>query len=209
MAFVDGEQHRSIQGRYHHFLKTMQAVSDNPTYIYVNTALKVKEYVDLTDHSDEILGKHALMPVKSLRRALQELTSLGLVLFDGRKFLPCPFDFSFSNLRHQNLRRFNKYSTLLAGHGYPLSLGPLQRYESLNASRSSVRVNALSKEAADKINDLIMHFHNRATEVIQNDIGPKNNVQIIVLHSFASTLIDPDLAEGVLDSYSNDKLLPK
>ncbi|MCB9026344.1 MAG: helix-turn-helix transcriptional regulator [Bdellovibrionaceae bacterium] len=206
MFFVDGSQLPTIKKSFEHFQTCMDAVADDPILIYVNAALHLQSYQDLLEHNEILLAQHACVQVAQLREALSVLRSLGIIFYDGKKYYPCPFDFSFSNLRHKNLRKFHKYSTLLAGLGYPLAPTPLEKYKNANASVSSIRVNAISESAAEKISVLVNKFHNEAADVISNDTEPKQNVQIIVFHSFASTLLDPNKNLEVLNLSDNPRL---
>lgn len=198
--FLDCENIPTIQDEYQNFVKCMEAVADNPTLIFINAALNVLHYQNLDQHDERVLARHACMQPKDLRDGLQKMVDLRIIKFDGRKYYPSPFDFSFSNLRHKRLRKFHKYSTMLAGLGYSLEPFAPKEYEQTNDSRTSTRVNAVSQDAAIKITELISQFHNDVTDVIQSDRGNKNNVQMIVLHSVASTLIDAKNSEESLNA---------
>ncbi|MCB0392449.1 MAG: DUF4423 domain-containing protein [Bdellovibrionales bacterium] len=206
MLFVDCSKIDSIKQQYNHFNNCMDAVADNPLLIYVNAALKVNEYQMLKEHDELILAKHACIQVSHLKKSLNILLDLGIIHYDGKKYHPCKFDFSFSNLKHRKLRKFHKYCTVLAGDGYPLTPMPIDTYRDVNISSTSSRVNAISKEASDKIGKLIAKFHNEVTDVIQNDHGIKNNVQIILLHSFSSCLLNNIDTQKLIDLCDTDKL---
>ncbi len=47
-------------------------------------------------------------------------------------------------------------------------------------------------EAARKVGELVARFHSEVADVVGNDSGEKQNVQIILLHSFASNLNRPE-----------------
>ena len=54
-----------------------------------------------------------------------------------------------------------------------------------------MRVKAFSKDAAQKVSDLITKFHNEVDEIIRQDTQPKCNVQVVLIHSFPSTINSP------------------
>lgn len=208
MFFVDCSQISTIKKSFELFEVRMNAVANDPLLIYINAALHLQAYQVLEEHNEKLIAHHACVQISQLRKSLHTLCDLGIIFFDGNKYYPCPFDFSFSNLRHKNLRRFNKYTTLLAGLSYPLSPTPLNKYKDTNSSRSSIRVNAISMDAAEKISSLIIKFHNEASDIINSDTGPKNNLQILVLHSLATTLLNGNKNIEALN-LSDSQLLPK
>ena len=206
--FLKVEDLPSLKREFEYFSKALQIIEHRPSLVFINAALQLREYRDLEGHSEDILTKHSCCSREELRQSLKQMVDLGLVSFDGKKYHPCAFDFSFSNLRLRQVRKFNKYVSLLAGDAYPLY--PAQGRKMMadtNPSRSSVRVNAMSKEAALKVDELLCRFHNQVNEIIKNDQKPKNNVQVMVLHSFVSSLASSNNYQKV-QKMMGEEILP-
>lgn len=188
--FIDCSKITSLTARYAQYSTQLELVAQDPLCVFVNAALQLKEYQSLLKHDDYILAYHATCSVAHLQRVLRLMTTYGIISFDGKKYLPNAFDFSFSAVPDIKLRGLTKYVTDLASTRYTTqpvrgTPGALER----NPSVSSVRVNALSKEAAKKVMDLVHDFHTKVTQVVQEDKGQnKNNVQVVLIHSFASTV---------------------
>ena len=181
---------------YEFYLKNVEIVLNYPLATYVNAALKIKAYQNLSQHDDVVLAEHATCTVSELKKMLQILVSAGLVHFDGKKYHASVFDFKFAGIRNEKLRSLTKYTTQLTAERY--STTPLQPpgattkvIRQYNPSQSSVRVAAMSAEAAQKVVDLVLKFHHQVEEVLKQDVGEKDNVQVILLHSFASNINAP------------------
>lgn len=187
-TFVDCSQIPSLQSRYQHYNICMELVYQDPLCIFVNAALQIQEYKELEEHSDELLAFHATCSVDHLRRLLVSMLMYNIVTFDGKKFYPSSFDFSFSGTRHEKLRGLTKCVTDLSAERYTLAPAlPPRPGTERNASVSSVRVNAMSQQAANEVQSLVSEFHHKVMQIIKEDEQrPKNNVQLIVLHSFSS-----------------------
>jgi hypothetical protein len=72
-----------------------------------------------------------------------------------------------------------------------------QHNDLINKCVSSVRATAISKDAAEQIGNLVAQFHREVTKVVASDKGPKTNVQVCILHSFASVANAPnEVPEG-------------
>jgi transcriptional regulator with XRE-family HTH domain len=186
--FLDCNQIPSLKGHYENFLTRLESVLHDPNCVYVNAALHLRFYRESSVHDEVLLAEHAACSVKELRHTLSLLKSKDIIRFDGVKYYPCPFDFSFSALPSAKLRGLTKYTTDLAANRYrttPILKDPLK---TPNYSMSSVRVVAMSATASRKVSDLIIKFHNEVGEILKEDKLPSDNVQIILLHSFASNI---------------------
>lgn len=189
-GIVDCEKVETLQNKYQTFMLCLELVNHDPICVYLNSALQIEAYKKLEYHDDEILAYHATCSVEHLKHLLARMLVLNIITFDGKKYLPCPFDFSFSGHRTAKLRSLTKYSTDLASQRYTLTpaLPPRPGVER-NPSVSSVRVNAMSEEAATKMLDLVSEFHNRVAQIVTEDRDkPKNNVQLVIIHSFSSII---------------------
>ncbi|HPI39655.1 MAG TPA: helix-turn-helix transcriptional regulator [Pseudobdellovibrionaceae bacterium] len=188
-GFMDVSEISILSLHYKQYLEGMDLLLQDPVCGFVNGALKVKEYKNLESHDDSILAHHSTCSIEHLRKVLSLMLAHGAITYDGKKYQPSLFDFSYSMIPSLKLRGLTKYVTDLASERY--SLQPListAAYER-NASTSSVRVNALSNRAAKKISDLISEFHTQIGEIVLADAEEeKNNVQVILIHSFASTV---------------------
>lgn len=189
--FIDCSKLPALNARFVQYSTQMELIFQDPLCAFVNEALQLNEYQSLAQHDDVILAYHSACSVEHLRRVLRLMTTYGIIFFDGKKYFPNSFDFSFSAVPDVKLRGLTKYTTDLASNRY--SLEPLVKTNDEGALRnpsvSSVRVNALSKEAAKKVMDLVSEFHSKVGLVVQEDAGQnKNNVQVILIHSFASTV---------------------
>lgn len=191
--FADCNLLASLKDSHEIFLKNVEAVLENPSVVFVNAALHLKRYQELELHDETMLAEHSACSCEELRQALKVLLKFDLIMFDGRKYLPSFFDFSFSGLRHPKLRGLTKAATCLAAARYPDQPIVIDPKRVRNPSQSSVRVVAMSSEAARKIAELIEIFHNQADEIVNADHLDKDNVQIILLHSFASNINSPDI----------------
>lgn len=190
--FVDCNLLASLKDSYEIFLKNLEAVLENPTVVFVNAALHLKSYQDLDLHDENMLAEHSACSNEELRQALKVLLKFDLIMFNGKKYLPSFFDFSFSSLRHPKLRGLTKAATCLAAARYPDQPIVIDPQRVRNSSHSSVRVVAMSSEAARKIAELIVNFHNQAEEIVNADHLDKDNVQILLVHSFASNINSPE-----------------
>ncbi len=189
---VDCHQISCIKESYHLFIQNMEAVLETPLVVFVNAALQIDSYQKLEHHDEKLLAEHAACSITELKQALKVMLKFDLISFDGRKYIPSVFDFGFSSLRHPKIRGLTKWATCLAATRYPdkpISVDPLRVR---NPSRSSVRVTAMSASTAQKISDLIVSFHNQIDEIVNSDREPKDNVQVLLIHSFASNINPPE-----------------
>lgn len=186
--FVNCSSIPLLKSPYAIFLQNLDSVLNDPLVVYVNAALQLEAYEKLEFHNEEFLAEHSACTRQQAQLALKTLLSHGLITYDGKKYRPCPFDFSFSGLRHHKLRGLTKHTTSLAASRYseiPIFIDPTKVR---NPSQSSVRVVALSTEAAKQVVNLIAKFHNDVGEIVNQDQHPKDNVQVILIHSFASNI---------------------
>ena len=189
--FLDCKNIASLKDFYEGFQENIDAVLSDPVVVYVNAALNLQEYKQLPEHDEQLLADHATCTVDRLRSVLKLLLSHSLISFDGKKYLPSSFDFSFSGLAHPKLRGLTKYTTVLAAERYPSTPLMIDPTRTFNPGRGSVRVKAFSKDAAQKVSDLITKFHNEVEQIVRQDTQPKTNVQIVLVHSFPSTINSP------------------
>lgn len=199
-SFVDCQKVKILSSLYAQYITGIELISQDPVCAYINAALQTQEYKELRTHNDLILANHATCSIEDLQRLLPLMLNYGAITFDGQKYYPNAFDFTYSSIPHVKLRGLTKYTTGLAFERYPLV--PLKKTSNpssikQNPGMGSVRVNALSHEAAQKISDIISELHAQIGKVVEEDINqPKNNVQVIIIHSFPSTanspLVKPD-----------------
>ncbi len=180
--FVDVEKMPSLAPAYEQFVRAMDLVGRQPLCVFVNAALQLSSYRSLSRHCDEVLAQAIGCSQKEARSTLMLMQSHGLIFFDGKKFHPSVFDFSFSAVRKRKLRILTKFSTQMAADRYPLE--PLTKK---SPSTSSVRVNALSQKAAGEIMGLVSQFHHQVAQVVERDRGfNKEVVQVVLVHSFSA-----------------------
>ncbi|MCB0420514.1 MAG: helix-turn-helix transcriptional regulator [Bdellovibrionales bacterium] len=188
LQYVDCRQIKPLSDRFQIFLKQLESLSEDPNVGFVNEALKLEDYKKLSVHNDDLLARHSGCTVKALKITLSKQLESGAVVFDGKKYHPSPFDYSFSTLNNPKLRTFNKYTFDFVAKKYPVSTddkvpGPLY-----NSSTTSSRVIALSKKASEKIDKLVSQFHSEVGEIVKNDDDPKLNVQVITLVSMVAAV---------------------
>jgi transcriptional regulator with XRE-family HTH domain len=186
--FLDCSKIYSLKKSYEEFLLRIDTVLNDPNCVYVNAALQLRFYKDLKFHDDKLLASHAACSVSELRKTLALLNEHGIISFDGKKYIACAFDFSFSALPMLKLRSLTKYTTELAAHRYSLIPAKVNPVRTPNLSVSSVRVTAMSSSASRQVAELIAKFHNEMANIVKEDRLPKDNVQIFILHSFASNI---------------------
>lgn len=186
--FLDVSKVTSLKKSYGEFLLRIDTVLSEPNCVYVNAALQLRFYKDLESHDEVLLASHAACSVSELRKTLILMKNQGIISFDGRKYIACPFDFSFSSLPMLKLRSLIKHTTDLAAKRYSLIPAKVNPIKTPNLSVSSVRVTAMSATASRKAGDLIAKFHNEMANIVKEDHLPKDNVQICIVHSFASNI---------------------
>lgn len=188
LCFVEGEDVPSVAHLYEEFYKRIDLIMENPSVAYVNAALQLDDYRKLGSHDEKLLAEHSCCSVDHLRLTLETLMQTQVISFDGNRYHPCLFDFSFSGLRNPKLRSLTQYTTQLAADKYPLESDEVDWSNIRNSGRSSVRVTALSASASGKIDKLVAKFHNEVGDIIRGDDEPKDHVQIILVHSFPSNV---------------------
>ena len=191
-SFTDCTGLMPIRKRYEDYLVRLESIFEEPVCTYVNSALHLRCYQELAVHDDKLLAEHAACSIPRMRRALQILVSHGLVSFDGKKYRPSGADFSFSGVRNPKLRALTKYTAELTASRYPDKPITIDPERTRNISQSSVRIVDMSAEASRKVADLIMKFHHEVGQNVAEDRAPKDNVQIITIHSFASNINPPE-----------------
>ena len=181
----------SLRERYNELNKRMDLVLADPLCVYVNAALQLRGYRDLEAHDENFLAEHSTCSVEQLRNVLHKLLEADVISTDGRKYNPCPYDFSFSASRNAKLRSLTRYTTELAASRYLELPAHTQKSQPLISSRGSVRVAAVSMDASNRIQELLVKFHGEVGEIVAQDKGPKDGVQVILVHGFASNINSP------------------
>ena len=190
--FVDCSKVPSLEEKLDQLVSRIDLVAEDPICVYVNAALKLDVYRNLARHDDKVLCEHATCSIEELHQVLKKMLSHEIISFDGFKYQPCPFDFSFSSSRNLKIRTLTKYTTELAAKRYPLLPVPQPPGKMRNGARGSVRVTAVSVKASNEIQDLILKFHNDVAQVIAHDRDEKTGVQIVLVHSFPSNFNSPE-----------------
>ena len=206
--FLNVKEISILKNHYEVFEELIEVVMQNPLVVYVNAALQLEEYRQKPYHDEKLLAENSACSVATLREVLQLLLDHQLIRFDGKKYHHSPFDFSFASLTNSKIRSLTYFSTKLAAERYPRYPIPVDSQKIKNLSRSSVRVTALSKDAALKISELLARVHTEIGEIVSKDHGPKDNVQVILMHSFCSNFNSPEdelrhLAPQLLDQKLN------
>ncbi len=196
--FVDCCKLVTIKDHFAVFSKILETVMKNPLTVYVNAALMLEEYKTMDQHSDKWLAQHSACSVKALQQVLKLLLNHRLIHFDGRKFHPSTFDFSFAGLRSSKIRSLIHFSTALAANRYPLEPVLFDRSQIKNKCQSSIRVAALSPAASEKISELLTRMHSEIGDIVAKDNLPKENVQVILTHSFCSNFNSPSADDSEL-----------
>lgn len=186
--FVDCATLDSTCHQYVDFKKELALLYEDPNIAYVNEALKVRAYTELEYHDEQLLARHASCTIEALKKTLHSQSKLGTLFFDGKKYIPSPLSFSFSSLNNQYIRKFNKYTFDLVAEKYPIVRPDDRPGDIINASLSSNRVVAMSREASLKVNVLVSKLHNEIGEIIKTDNCVKENVQIISVASVVTAI---------------------
>lgn len=181
--FIDCAQIDQLKEKYKYFLQAMDILCDDPLIGNITEALKVEDYLKLSEHDDTILAIHSGCSVEELKLTLKKHRKLGTIFFDGKKYLPTHLNFSFSSLNVRKLRRFNKFCFEFLAKHYPVTPKETGWDYVYNAGATSNRVVTLSKEAAQEVSQLMSKFHSEVSEIVENDRQPKTNVQLINLAS--------------------------
>lgn len=185
--FIDCDLLTTLQPRYQQWLSEIDTIMNYPECIYINAALELQAYKDLPIHDDQFLIEHAACTRENVKQILSLLKEKGAVSFDGKKYHPLRlFEFSFSP--NPKLRSITKFSTELAASRYSNIPAKNSSTKPRNISMSTVRVVPMSMETAKKVRDLMVQFDNDVRQTIKDDLGLKNNVQVMLFHSFTSDI---------------------
>lgn len=182
----------SVAKAFEDYLRHIDSVFNSPVVIYVHAALHLESYKSLRVHSDKLLARHAACSIEELSASLQILLNFQLVRFENGKYIPNSFDFSFAGLRHPKLRKFTSHTTNLTARRYSESPSKPGQADVKNPAMSSVRVAALSVEAAKKVLDLLAQLHRDIGDIEKNDSLPKDNVQVVLIHTYPTTINAPE-----------------
>lgn len=180
--YVDCAKIELLKCNYEQYMLELDAVFKDPNCIFVDAALQVQEYVELTEHDENVLLSHCSCTPRALRDALHLLKEKNLIFFNGKKYKTGMQNFSFSFSKSSRLRSFHQYAAKKVFEELGAEPGPESKTASTSSSMVSTRVVPISKLAAEKISLLVSKFHSEVGEVIKNDNLEKNNVQIITVH---------------------------
>lgn len=183
---IDCRKIERIQSRYEAYLSGVTTIQSYPVAALIVAALNLEAYQELDSHDDQFLAQHSACTAQEVREILNHLLSAGFIIFIGKKYQPGPRHFGFSTINNAKLRGMTKFATDLASKRY--SLTPAKIDPQGNVGQSSFRSMALSREGSLRVRDLILKFHADLAELEANDLEPKNNVQIILAHSFPSNI---------------------
>jgi hypothetical protein len=187
----------AIAEAYQVFSEQIEIVLNDPLAVFVETALTLDGYQSLAEHDELYLARHATCSIASLRSTLKLLCDHQIIFFDGKKYHSSGAAFGFGSLTSPKLRGLTRYATSLAAQRYSSLPMTNQHNDLINKCVSSVRATAISKDAAEQIGNLVAQFHREVTKVVASDKGPKTNVQVCILHSFASVANAPnEVPEG-------------
>lgn len=193
--FMECQDHPLLKNHYKKFQEAMQVIADFPKIAFVLPALKLPAYQNLEVHDEILLARHSACGLSELRKILKVLVDRKFIIFDGKKYSPCPFEFSFSFMALPFLRGMTKAATGLAFERYSLipsaSISQNQNWV-FTAGFTQMRTAAISKQASLEIRELISKLDIAIAKVIKNDRDPKENVQVILSHSFPSTVNSPE-----------------
>lgn len=197
-SFLDPAQLPEIQAEYAWHLKRLDLVGENPLAVYVKAAIELDVYKKLDAHDDRFVARHATCSVEEARSTLRSLLELRCIDFDGAKYRALGDCFSFGSLASGRLKSLTRYSTSLTAQRYLTVPSGAPAQDWVNPSVSSVRVRPMSKQASQKVLELVERFHRDVAEVVATDDGEKENVQVLLVHFFASVANAPtnDLAAG-------------
>lgn len=194
--FADCSNIESIRLPYEQFMRALDAIVQDPVAMFVDPALRLKQYEDMSAHNEEFLMEHAACTREQLRHSLASLVEAGIVFYDGKKYYPSTFEyFNFTTSLHPKIRALAKRTTDLASQKFTAQPMPIPEGKRYNLSRYSARVTPMSEKTAALICEAMSEFQSKITELVANDHDPKTNVQIILVHSFASNLNAPPLGE--------------
>lgn len=182
----------AVAEAYQIFSEQIEIVLNDPLAVFVETALTLEGYQSLEEHDEVYLARHATCSISALRATLKTLCEHQIVFFDGKKYRSSGAAFAFGSLTNPKLRGLTLYATSLAAQRYSSLPMANQHNDLINKCVSSVRATAVSKEAAEQIGNLVAQFHREVTKVVAADQGPKTNVQVCILHSFASVANAPN-----------------
>lgn len=188
---VDAHALPAIATVFQSFSTQIELVMNDPLTVFVEAALALDGYRALPEHDDRYLARHATCSLAELRSTLKTLCDHQIIFFDGNKYQSCGAAFAFGSLTSPKLRGLTRYATNLAAQRYSSLPMANPANDLLNKCVSSVRATAMSKEAAEQVGALVAQFHREVTKVVAADHGPKTNVQVCILHSFATVANAP------------------
>lgn len=190
--FVDPMKLPEVSADYADFLRQIEIVGSDPLCVYVQAAIGLDVYQRLERHDDGLLARHSTCSISDLRKVLKTLVENRIIYFDGLKYKPLGPAFSFGGLKSLKLRSLTQYTTTLTANRYSAVPMANTLNDWINPSVSSVRVSPMSVEASQKVLDLVDHFYRNVAEIVANDTGPKENLQIFLMHFYPSVANAPD-----------------
>lgn len=201
-GFTDPSQIPEVQAFYAWHLKCLELVAGNPLAVFVKASVELDAYKNLERHSDEFVARHATCSTEEAHATLKQLLDLGCVEFDGTRYTAEGDCFSFGSLANTRLKSLTKFSTSLTAQRYLTVPSGAPAQDWINPSVSSVRVRPMSKEASNKVLALVEKFHRDVADIVAKDEGEKTNVQILLMHFYASVANAP-AKPGAPDSPAN------
>lgn len=190
-GFVDPSLLPEVQSFYAWHQQCIDLVAANPLAVFVKAAIELDVYKALKKHDDDFVARHATCSTQEARTTLKALLELGCVEFDGTRYTSQGDCFSFGSLANTRLKGLTRYSTGLTAERYLTVPSGAPAQDWINPSVSSVRVRPMSKEASGKVLELVERFHRDVAEIVDNDEGETTNVQILLMHFFASVANAP------------------
>lgn len=192
MHLVDPAKLSEVKIEYQHFLQQIEIVASEPLCVYVQAAIELDVYKRLALHDENLLARHATCSVTALREVLRTLVENRIIYFDGFKYKPLGTAFSFGGLKSTKLRSLTRYTTSLTAARYSSVPIANVKHDWINPSVSSVRISPMSVDASQKVLDLVDHFYRNVAEIVASDIGPKENLQIFLMHFYPSVANAPE-----------------
>lgn len=184
--FCDCSKFPDLKPSYDLFCRQVDAIALDPLVLYVNAALKLDGYRARPRHDESYLALHSTCTIAELRKTLKTMLEYGLATLGPTHYLPAEHPLSFSYLRDAKVRSITAYATELVARRYSAMPQLHVAEKPVNMSVSSVRTEPMSVAASKRVSELVMKFHRDVGEVVRTDVGEKTNVQVVVLHSFAS-----------------------
>lgn len=182
--FIDCEKIEVLAAPYRKLSCVLNTLSDHPSAAFAHAALRLNAYQSLSFHDETLLAEHSACTRSQLRSTLEHMLSAGMIRFDGQKFYPVSNGPDLSWLNHPKFKTVTHRATLHAAQRFVANPNTRPPNLANNVSYASERTACLSNAAAIEISRRILRFHNEVEEIIHSDVLPKNNVQVILAHTY-------------------------